>query len=143
MVERQVQSVGDFFQERVDTLIHQIHSCKPDESVKLVCVRACVCVCTHAYTATFTVIKFLNCRQCIQKSCRNFKELFVDMRERIVKTLGLAKLLRKVNYIKLYSLWACGEGGGMHACIHPVELILHAHIRTRFNWELCITCCLQ
>jgi len=41
MVERQVQSVGDFFQESVDTLIHQIHSCKLEESVKLVCV---VCV---------------------------------------------------------------------------------------------------
>lgn len=67
MVERQVQSVGDFFQNKVDQLVHQMHSCRLGEQIK----------------------------QCLQRSCRNFKELFVDMRERIVKTLGFAKLLRK------------------------------------------------
>ena len=38
MVERQVQSVGDYFQEKVDNLIHQMHSCKLGEQVKLVFV---------------------------------------------------------------------------------------------------------
>ena len=35
MVERQVQSVGDYFQEKVDDLIHRMHSCKLGEQVKL------------------------------------------------------------------------------------------------------------
>ena len=34
MVERQVQSVGDHFQNRVDNLVHQMHSCRLGEQVK-------------------------------------------------------------------------------------------------------------
>ncbi len=30
------------------------------------------------------------------KSCRDFKELFVDVREHVNKMLGFAKILRKV-----------------------------------------------
>ena len=40
MVERQVQSVGDYFQNRVDNLVHQMHSCRLGEQVKsgLLCI---------------------------------------------------------------------------------------------------------
>ena len=33
------------------------------------------------------------------KSCREFKELFVDVRERVNRVLGFAKILRKVRHL--------------------------------------------
>ena len=55
MVENQVQSVGDYFHERVDTLIHEMHSCKLGEQMKLVCV--CVlCVDVSVCTASCEVL---------------------------------------------------------------------------------------
>ena len=36
MVERQIQSVGDFFQNKVDQLVHQMHSCRLGEQIKSV-----------------------------------------------------------------------------------------------------------
>ena len=39
-----MQSVGDYFYERVDSLIHEMHSCKVDEQLKCVTYVASVCV---------------------------------------------------------------------------------------------------
>lgn len=42
MVERQVQSVGDFFQEKVDSLVHQMHSCRLGDQIKLELASICL-----------------------------------------------------------------------------------------------------
>ena len=38
-----MQSVGDYFYEKVVSLIHEMHSCKLDEQLK--CVTYCNCMC--------------------------------------------------------------------------------------------------
>ncbi len=42
---------------------------------------------------------FLDFRQAIIKTCRNFKVLFHEARERASKALSFAKMLRKVSLI--------------------------------------------
>ncbi len=44
----------------------------------------------------YTLIYLPCCRVAIAESCRSFKELFVEIRERASKALGFAKMLRKV-----------------------------------------------
>ena len=77
-----------------------------------VCVCASVCVCVsmcHAPVCGSAVCL----RAAIGESCRSFKELFVEIRERASKALGFAKMLRKVDDAQLtctcmYMYWAGG-----------------------------------
>ncbi len=59
------------------------------------------CILTHIHTHTHTLTNKHIRRDLLTQASRNFKELFVGMRERANRVLGFAKILRKVCNIGL------------------------------------------